>query len=153
VRVSDKEGRRRAPSEWSQKFVKFCDDSAAEMAKELLSEIDEVPQSERESFVAFILGDELMHFFHKAFALHLKDPAGGKWLDTIHAKRGGRASAIKRRKNSLKQKFLRWALAENARNPGLSKNAVAQRYADENPGSSPATLRRYLAEIPIRGDD
>jgi|JI6StandDraft_1071083.scaffolds.fasta_scaffold175102_2 hypothetical protein len=64
-------------------------------------------------------------------------------------KEAGIKSGKARAKGSRKERFLRWALERNASNPLLSKNAVAEEYAESHPGESVPTLRRYLAAIPV----
>lgn len=137
-------------SKFAAKFTEHCNKAAHEIAKNMVKEIysRSIKNSERESFIAFILSDELEQFFFDTLKLQMSDPDGAKWLNKLTAKRIGITSGAKRWNKSLKLKFLVWALAENARNPELSKNAIAERYAREHPGTSVATLRRYLSKIP-----
>lgn len=65
----------------------------------------------------------------------------------------GLKSGTARARRSKKRSFLDWALARNAGNPALSKNAVAEQYAKEHPGISVPSLRRYLADIPLQWVD
>jgi hypothetical protein len=78
-------------------------------------------------------------------------------ISSSHPKMAGKKSGEVRAANGQKKRFLDWAQATNAANPSLSKNDVAERYAKDHPGTSAATLRRYLSDIPTvyrtRGED
>lgn len=140
----------------AKKFIAHCNQQAEKMARGLVEAVYEqgrVKQSEREGLIAFCLSDELVHFFFNTLPLYLAEPETEKALARTVAARRGRNSGAIRWNSSLKLRFLRWALAENQRNPELSKNAIAERYARDNPGASAATLRRYLASIPTSGED
>lgn len=140
----------------ARKFIAHCNQQAKEMARGLIETLYEegrVKKSDREGLIAFCLSDELVHFFYKTIPLFLADPRAAETLARVAAVRRGRNSGATRWNKSLKLRFLRWALAENQRNPGLSKNAIAERYARDNPGASVSTLRRYLASIPAGGED
>lgn len=142
-------------SRLDREFIAHCDKVAQEIAESMVEEIHsrKLGRSERESLISTILADELRSFFYNTIRLNMADPDGVKWLNNMSAIQGGRVSGDKRWNKSLKQKFLLWALIELQRNPKLSKNAAAAQYAKTNPGTSAATLRRYLAEIPNSGDD
>lgn len=140
---------------FGRRIIDHCDAQATLIARHVIEVLNEkgVKKSERERMIAFLLQDELVHFFSNTIRFYLNDPDGLKWLNRFPATRGGKISGAKRWNKSLKLHFLQWALAENRRNPELSKNAIAAKYARDNPNASVSTLRRYLAEIPIDGND
>jgi len=119
----------REPSEFSRKFIQHCDERSAKIAKDLLEDLVKVKKKDREGFIAFVLSDELVHFYHDALAFALKDTDGAKRFRSMIARRAGRASGEKRWNSSVKLTFIRWAIEENRRNPSLSKNAIANNYA------------------------
>ena len=102
---------------------------------------------------AFVLSDELVHFFWNSMKLHIQDPDGMKTLNRISSRVAARKSAAKRSTGSTKQKFIEYAIKQNRRNPELSKVAIAEMFARANPGTSVTSLRRYLAAISTGGDD
>lgn len=145
---------------FTPKFLKFCDSEAERIAAELIADFEKSEtlsslkfSKEDAHFMAFILSDELAHFFWNAIKAHIKDPDGLKRLTLISSKVAARKSATKRFTGSTKQRFIEFAFEQNRRNPTLSKGAIAEMFARDNPGTSVTTLRRYLAAIPTKGDD
>ncbi len=142
------------------KFIDFCDKEAERITQELIADLEsgESQQNLKFSegdarFIAAALSDELAHFFWHAVKAHTDDPDGLKRFNRISSVIAARKSATKRFIGSTKQRFLEFALEQNRRNPALSKGAVAEMFARDNPGASVTTLRRYLAAIPTAGDD
>ncbi|MBL8264127.1 MAG: hypothetical protein JNM58_17075 [Xanthomonadaceae bacterium] len=143
-------------SPFIRKFIGFCDAEAERITSELVKDLANrnVSLSKDDArFVAWALSDELAHFFWHAIKTHIDDPEGLKRLNRVSSKIAARKSAAKRFTGSTKRRFLEFALEQNRRNPTLSKGAVAEMFARENPGTSVSTLRRYLAAIPNEGDD
>ena len=151
---------KKPPNAFAGKFIDFCDEHAKRITSELVESLQE-REVRRDlkltdddiGLLAFVLSDELVHFFWNSMKLHITDPDGVKRLNSITSKIAARKSAAKRSSGSTKQKFIEYAIKQNRRNPGLSKGAVAEMFARENPGTSVTTLRRYLAAIPTKGDD
>lgn len=145
---------------FTQKFLEFSEGEAKRITSELIESLRDDDGGNRFKFsdediglLAFVLSDELVEFFWKSIELHIKNPDGMKMLNRISSRVAARKSAAKRSAGSTKQRFLKYAIEQNLRNPRLSKGAVAEMFARENPGVSVSTLRRYLAEIPtIRVD-
>ena len=142
------------------KFREFCDQEAERITADLIKDLEtreSLPNlkfsKDDARFIAWVLTDELALFFWHAIKAHTDDPDGLKRLTRISSKVAARKSATKRFLGSTKQRFLEFALEQNRRNPALSKGAVAEMFARDNPGASVTTLRRYLAAIPIGGDD
>ena len=142
------------------KFIEFCDEEAKRITTELIESLQEGDVRRDIKFsdddiglLAFVLSDELVHFFWNSMKLHIQDPDGVKRLNSITSKIAARKSAAKRSTGSTKQKFIEYAIKQNRRNSELSKGAIAEMFARENPGTSVTTLRRYLAAIPTEGDD
>lgn len=138
-------------SSFARKFRERCESAAQEMTGRLLDERPLTP--DEEGAFAFFLSDELAHFFFDSMKFCLTDEDGERWLKKVMATRRGKKSGDNRFEKSLKLKFLQWAIEEQARNPALSKNAIAKRYADEHPEVSAQTLRRYLTQIGPEGVD
>ena len=143
-----------------RKFITFCDEEAKRITTDLIKDLEQresLPNlkfSKHDArFITWALSDELAHFFWHAIKAHVDDPEGLKRLNRITSKIAARKSAAKRSTGSTKQKFIEYAIKQNRRNPELSKGAVAEMFARENPGTSVTTLRRYLAAIPTKGDD
>ena len=142
------------------KFIAFCDKEAERITQDLIADLEngESRQNLKFSdgdarFMAAALSDELAHFFWHAVKAHTDDPDGLKRFNRISSVIAARKSAAKRFTGSTKQRFIEFALEQNRRNPALSKGAVAEMFARDNPGASVTTLRRYLAAIPVGGDD
>lgn len=151
---------KKPPSAFAGKFIEFCDEEAKRITSELIESLQEGEVRRDFNFsdhdvrlLAFVLSDELAHFFWHSIEAHIKDPDGVKRLNRITSRIAARKSAAKRSTGSTKQKFIEYAIKQNRRNPELSKGAVAEMFARENPGTSVTTLRRYLAAIPTKGDD
>ena len=145
---------------FNRKFIDFCDEESKRIASQLVESLQEGEagqdlkfSNDDIGFLAFLLSDELRRFFWRSMEAHIRDPDGIKRLTRITSAISARKSAAKRAKGSTKQKFIEYAIKQNRRNPELSKGAVAEMFARENPGTSVTTLRRYLAAIPTKGDD
>lgn len=142
-----------------RKFIGFCDQEAERITTDLIKDLEtreSLPMKfskDDARFISWALSDELAHFFWHAIKAHIDDPDGLKRLNRISSKVAARKSATKRFTGSTKQRFLEFALEQNRRNPALSKGAVAEMFARDNPGASVTTLRRYLAAIPNEGED
>jgi hypothetical protein len=143
-----------------RKFIAFCDEEAKRIATDLIKDLEQresLPDlkfsKDDARFITWALSDELAHFFWHAIKAHIDDPEGLKRLNRISAKVAARKSATNRFMGSTKHRFLEFALEQNRRNPALSKGAVAEMFARDNPGASVTTLRRYLAAIPNEGQD
>ena len=106
-----------------------------------------------EEILRYALQDELPIFYLEALKFQLSESAGESYFHSIAAALSARKSAEARRRFSTKTKFFEWARTERARNPNLSKNALAAAYARENPGTSESTLRRYLSSPDESGVD
>ena len=141
--------------DFSVKYVDHCD----QQSKQIVIELNKMLKSYEGDFsltdtqislLQFHLVDQLMFFFGDTIRLHRSDPAGTKNLVSIGAQIAGKKSARKRSANSLKKRFLDFAVKENKRNIKLSKNQIVALFVKENPNASEVTLRRYLTEVPIR---
>ncbi len=104
-------------------------------------------------FLAMALHDEVTQAVKMGAVVAITDPKVRDRLATSKHRLAGKKSGQMRAQRGHKDRFLQWALELNKEKPALSKNAVAYRYAAENPGTSVATLRRYLAAIPIEPMD
>ena len=151
---------KKPPNPFSGKFIEFCDEEAKRITSILVESLQEGEagrnfklSDDDIGLLAFVLSDELVHFFWNSMKLHIQDPDGMKTLNRISSRVAARKSAVKRSTGSTKQKFIEYAIKQNRRNPELSKGAIAEMFARENPGTSVTTLRRYLAAIPTEGDD
>lgn len=151
---------KKTPNPFTPKFISFCDDEANRITAILIESLQEGETrhdfnfSDYDArFLAFVLSDELMHFFWRSIEVHIKDPDGIKRLNRITSRIAARKSATKRSTGSTKQRFIEYAIKQNRRNPELSKGAIAEMFARENPGASVTTLRRYLAAIPTKWED
>ncbi len=151
---------KKPPSPFVGKFIDFCDKEAERITSELIADLENAEPhrnlkfSESDArFIAFALSDELAHFFWHAVKAHTDDPDGLKRFNRISSIIAARKSAAKRFMGSTKQRFIEFALEQNRRNPSLSKGAIAEMFARDNPGTSVTTLRRYLAAIPNAGED
>lgn len=151
---------KKPPNPFNRKFIEFCDEESKRIASQLVESLQQGEagkdlkfSNDDIGFLAFLLSDELRLFFWRSMEAHVSDPDGIKKLTRITSAISARKSAAKRAKGSTKQKFIEYAIKQNRRNPELSKGAVAEMFARENPGTSVTTLRRYLAAIPTKGDD
>lgn len=125
---------------------------AAKEVQEILHENDHqfLVSAEGLRFLAFALEDRAAEILKMGGVLVVTDMPLRKSITSSHHKLAGKKSGEARAKSGVKERFIAWALATNKASPGLSKNDVAQRFAAENPGTSVATLRRYLASIPTK---
>lgn len=105
---------------------------------------------DQKTAMKFHLVDELTFFFHGTIRMYTASETGTRYLTSIGARIAGEKSGVNRKKSSVKEKFLDFAVEQNRRNRKLSKNQLAEMYAKEHPETSIATLRRYLSELPIR---
>lgn len=148
------------PSPFVGKFIEFCDEEAKRITTELIESLQEGDvkrglnfSDDDAHFLAFVLSGQLGLFFWRSIEAHVVDPDGLKKLNRITSRIAARKSAAKRSTGSTKQRFIEYAIKQNRRNPELSKGAVAEMFARENPGTSVTSLRRYLAAIPNEGKD
>ena len=109
---------------------------------------DDLKTSDGTNILTMLVEDHLFERVMQSARLAIGDTAVREAIARSKQRTAGERSGAVRAERGHKAHFLKWALDVNHANPSLSKNDVACRYAKENPGTSVATLRRYLASIP-----
>lgn len=141
------------PRSLSRRMREMAEHQTEELAKEVQELIQETDPAVLQppngtNFLEFALLDRVREILKMGAVIAITDPPVRAALARGGNRQAGKRSGEARAQNSVKNKFLEWALMMNERNPSMSKNDVAQRYARENQGTSVATLRRYLSAIP-----
>lgn len=146
--------KRRAAKPFTMRLKNHCALHAKNLAALIAEIVDdpEIQQEERDEIIAIALTDELTHFYINSMKFQLADPEGYAVILRVVQRQQGKRSGRSRVEGSAKYKFLSWAANELDRNPKLSKNGLAARYAKEHPGHSETTLRRYIADSGLRDD-
>lgn len=136
-------------------------ESAAHHANLVMADIQELS---REPGVELLLSDEttklLRHILEAEFfeavkmgaVIAVTDGAVRAKLASAVPHRAGKRSGEVRAALGQKARFIAWALDRKKTSPKMSKNELAQRYAELFPQASVSTLRRYLAAISIAKD-
>ena len=127
---------------------------AVETAKELQALVREkglrfLRSAEGLKFLAYTLKPRAAEILKMGAVIAITDGPIRRKMASSHPKLAGKRSGESRAKTGAKARFLDWALAAHRQNPVQSKNDLAERFAATHPGTSRATLRRYLAAVPV----
>ena len=138
----------------NSRFREMAEFQAVETAKEVQAFMREkgngfLRSAEGLKFLAIALKPRAAEILKMGAVIAITDGPVRRKMANSHPKLAGKKSGESRARTGTKARFLEWALDMNKQNPALSKNDVAQRFAATHPGTSSATLRRYLASVPV----
>ena len=136
-----------------QRFQEVAQQGARAIAEDVLKLLEEMGADDLKTpsgtkLLTMLVEDRLFEGVTQGARVAIGDTAVREAIARSKQRTAGKRSGAVRAERGHKARFLKWALDVNHANPSLSKNDVAYRYAKENPGTSVATLRRYLASIP-----
>lgn len=141
----------------SHELGKQLGDCADSLGRDFAQEIQDLIRStdaeqllsaEGRGLLTLIMQDYALEVIREGVKVALRNRLVRDTISKAAHRAAGKRSGEIRGQRGHKHKFLEWALELNRTNPGISKNAVAARYAREHPGASVTTLRKYLSEIP-----